>query len=143
VLVCTGKPNMQQPQPWYAEYTVDIPRAGRWALWARVRYASGADDSFGLVRPDEPITLQGAQVLGNCGVNEKRWHWTGRGGGVTSVPPAEPIVFTLEPGPFTFRIYAREGGGSAELNPHLDLLCLTDDPLTAPTDEQAKGKLQG
>jgi len=138
VLVCTGRPNMQQPQPWYAEYTVDIPRAGRWALWARVRYPSGADESFGLVRPDETVTLQGAQVLGNCGVNEKQWHWTGRGGGVTSVPPAEPIIFTLPPGPFTFRIYAREGGGSAAVNPRLDLLCLTDDPLTAPTDEQVR-----
>jgi len=142
VLVCTGRPNMQQPQPWYAEYTVDIPRAGRWALWARVRYPSGADESFGIVRPDEPVTLQGTQVLGNCGVNEKKWHWTGRGGGVTSVPPAEPIIFSLQPGPFTFRIYAREGGGSAAVNPRLDLLCLTDDPMTVPTDEQARGKLR-
>jgi hypothetical protein len=138
VLVCTGRPNMQRPQPWYAEYAVDIPRSGRWALWARLRYPSGADESFGIVRPDEQVTLQGTQVLGNCGVNEKRWHWTGRGGGVTSVPPAEPIVFTLQPGPFTFRIYAREGGGSAAVNPRLDLLCLTDDPTTVPTDEQAR-----
>jgi hypothetical protein len=141
VLVCTGRPNMQQPQPWYAEYTVNIPHAGRWALWARVRYPSGADESFGIVRPDEPVTLQGTQVLGNRGVNEKQWHWTGRGGGVTSVPPAEPIVFSLQPGPFTFRLYAREGGGSAAVNPRLDLLCLTDDPQTVPTDEEAKGGL--
>jgi hypothetical protein len=141
VLICTGRPNMQQPQPWYAEYTVDIPHDGRWALWARVRYPSGADESFGVVRPDEQVTLGGAQILGNCGVNEKRWHWTGRGGGVTSVPPAEPIVFSLKQGPFTFRIYAREGGGSAAVNPRLDLLCLTDDPLTVPTDEHAKRRL--
>lgn len=141
VLVCTGRPNMQQPQPWYAEYTVEIPHDGNWTLWARVRYPSGGDDSFGIVLPGAEVTLGGAQVLGNCGVNEKRWHWTGRGGGSTTVPPGQPITFRLEQGPFTFRIYAREGLGTAQMNPRLDLLCLTDDPLNVPTDEAAEKQL--
>ncbi len=141
VLVCTGRPDMQQPQPWYAEYTVGIPRAGRWTLWARVRYPGGGDQSFGIVLPGDEVTLSGNQVLGNCGVNEGQWHWTGRGGGSTTVPPGQAITLNLEAGPFTFRIYAREGPATAEMNPRLDLLCLTDDPLNVPTDEKAKERL--
>lgn len=137
VLLCTGQPSSATPREWFAEYTVDVPREGVWYLWARVRYPSGADDSFGLVLPDEPVTLQGRQVLGNCGVNDKQWHWTGQGFGVSSVPPGQAIRLRLNEGPFTFRIYAREGPGTAELNPRLDLLCLTDEP-DAPTDEQAR-----
>lgn len=142
VLVCTARPSVQEAQPWYAEYVVNIPHAGRWALWARVRYPSGGDESFGIVRPDEQVTLQGSQVLGNCGVNEGRWHWTGRGAGSTTVPPGETIIFNLTQGPFVFRIYAREGGGSASVNPRLDLLCLTDDLLTVPTDDKALSALR-
>jgi hypothetical protein len=142
VLVCTGRPSMAQVNHWYAEYTVEVPHEGRWTLWARVRYPTGGDHSFGIVlRADEEVTLSGTQVLGNCGVNEKQWHWSGRGGGVTTVPPGQPITFSLEKGPFTFRIYAREGGGSVATNPRLDLLCLTDDPLVVPTDEEAREAL--
>jgi hypothetical protein len=97
--------------------------------------------SFGLVLPDEDVTLSGRQVVGNCGVNEKRWHWTGRGGGVTTVPPGSPIVFDLEPGPFVFRIYPREGGGSASTNPRLDCFCLSEDPDYRPTDNDATAAL--
>ena len=141
VIVCTGSPRPGEANHWYAEYTVELPHEGRWTLWARVRYPSGADHSFGIVLPDEEVTLRDRQVLGNCGVNEKKWHWTGRGGGVTTVPPGQPITFNLESGPFTFRIYAREGAGTIAMNPRLDLLCLIDDPLVVPTDEDARKKL--
>ena len=80
-------------------------------------------------------------MLGNCGVNEKKWHWTGRGGGSTSVPPAQPISLKLEKGPFTFRIYAREGPGTPELNPRLDVICLSDEVWTIPTDEDVRKAL--
>ena len=135
VVVCTGRPSTREPQEWYAEYRVAIPHAGRWTLWARVRYPSGADLSFAVVRAGETVTLQGAQVLGNCGRNDKKWHWTGRGGGSTSVPPGAPITWRLPKGDLIFRIYAREGGGTAATNPRLDALCLTDDPEYRPTDE--------
>ena len=138
VVVCTGRPSTATPNEWYAEYAVDIPHDGRWTIWARVRYPSGADHSFGIVLPDEKVTLAGSQVLGNCGVNEKKWHWTGRGSGVTTVPPGRLITFSLEKGPFTFRIYAREGGGAIATNPRLDLLCLTDDPSAIPTDDNVQ-----
>lgn len=138
VLVCTGRPTLGEINEWYAQYTVDIPHEGNWTLWARVRYPSGADESFGIVLPGDPVTLTGNQVLGNCGVNERKWHWTGAGGGSTSVPPGSPITFSLPAGPFTFRIYAREGSGTAAMNPRLDLLCLTDEADAVPTDDEAR-----
>jgi len=141
VIVCTGRPAPATPQQWYAQYTVNIPHAGRWFLWARVRYPSGSDDSFGLARPEDALTLSGEQVLGNCGQNQKQWHWTGRGAGSTAVPPGSVIALQLPEGPFTFRIYAREGPGTAAGNPRLDVLCLADEPAYVPTDELARQAL--
>ncbi len=141
VVVCAGAPDRVDPPDWYAEYTVEIPRAGRWAVWARVRYPRGGDDSFGIVLPGDEVTLSGAQVIGNCGVNEGKWHWTGRGYGTTAEPPGEPVIFKLEPGPFTFRIYPREGSGSVSGNPRIDAICLTDDATVVPTDELARERL--
>jgi hypothetical protein len=146
VVVCTGKPGYAAPQEWYAEYEVRVPRAGQYNLWARVRYPSGADDSFGLLLPGEALTLSGTQVLGNCGMNGGQWHWTGRGGGSTSVPPGEVVTLKLPAGVTKLRIYAREGPGTAAMNPRLDVLYLTSDLSETPTDEavsallRAKGK---
>ncbi|MDZ7618654.1 MAG: hypothetical protein U1E05_16750, partial [Patescibacteria group bacterium] len=42
---------------------------------------------------------------------------------------------------FPFRIHAREGAGTAQANPRLDLICLTEDPDQAPTDAEAKAWL--
>jgi hypothetical protein len=137
VIVCTGMPSPNERKEWYAEYTVDLPHDGRWTIWARVKYPSATDHSFGFVPAGETVTLSGDQVLGNCGVNEGKWHWTGRGGGSTAVPPGAPITLNLKKGPFTFRIYAREGSGTAATNPRLDVLCITDEALEPPTDEEA------
>ena len=142
VLVCTGAPSPQTPREWFAEYRVTIPQAGKWTLWGRVRYPSGGDDSFAVLWPGETLTLASNQVLGNCGVNDKKWHWTGRGGGSTTVPPGSPITVTLPEGEMTFRVYAREGRGNAAGNPRLDLLCLTDDAGAVPTDEPARESLR-
>lgn len=142
VLTCTARPNREHAEDWFAEYTVDIPHAGVWTLWARVRYPRGGDMSFGLVLPGQEVTLSGTQVLGNCGVHEGQWHWTGRGGGLVTVPPGEPISLELDRGRFTFRIYAREGVGPPD-NPRLDLICLSDDPLYVPTDDDARRALVG
>jgi hypothetical protein len=140
-ILCSGRIDRSGKTPTYCEYRIDVPRKGRWTLWARVRYPQGGDMSFGLVRPGEPVTLTGSQVLGNCGLNNAQWHWTGQGGGVTSPPPGVPIVLSLPAGPFVFRIYPREGGGTAAANPRLDCLCLAEDPGYAPTDADAKAAL--
>ena len=141
VVLCTGKIERKEPKD-YCEYRVEIPRKGRWTLWARVRYPSGGDESFGIVLPGEKVTLDGKQVLGNCGQNGAKWHWTGRGGGSGTPPPGEPIAFDLPAGPFVFRIYPREGGGTAATNPRLDGFCLTDDPAYVPTDADAAAALK-
>jgi hypothetical protein len=141
VVLCTGLCPPATDKPDYVEYRVQIPRAGRWNLWARVRYPRGGDDSFGIVRPGEEVTLAGNQVLGNCGAAGTKWHWTGRGGGITTVPPGSPVTFRLEAGPFLLRIHSREGGGTAATNPRLDVLCLTEDPDYVPTDADAKAGL--
>jgi hypothetical protein len=143
VVVCTGPCRIAATEPDYVEYRVEIPRSGRWTLWARVRYPRGGDDSFGIVRAGEPVTLAGNQVLGNCGAAGRKWHWTGRGGGVTSQPPGQPVTFRLDSGPFVFRLHAREGGGNPQTNPRLDLICLTEDPEYVPTDADAAAKLKG
>jgi hypothetical protein len=131
-IVCDGQASPNNHEPRYAEYRVEIPRKATWTLWARVRYPTGGDMSFGLVRPGEEVTLRGKQVLGNCGKAGTDWHWTGRGGGSTSPAPGRPIRFVLEPGTFVFRIYPREGPGNASGNPRLDCLCLCEDPAYVP-----------
>ena len=142
VILCTTRANFTIAKQWYCEYKVDIPRAARWTFWGRVRYPSGTDESFGLVPAGEKVTLKGSQVFGNCGVNEKKWHWTGRGGGSTTVPPGMPIILKLPQGPFTFRVYAREAGGRAQTNPRLDCICICDERDYVPTDEDAKAGLK-
>lgn len=141
VVLCRGAIDRTGGTACYSEYRVLIPHKGRWTLWARVRYPTGGDMSFGVVRPDEPVTLSGRQVLGNCGVNEAQWHWTGQGGGVTSVPPGSPLTFDLPAGEFVFRIYPREGNNTARGNPRLDCLCLAEDPDYRPSDDEARRAL--
>lgn len=138
VVLGSGRFDRSGSTPCYTEYKVNVPHEGRWTLWGRVRYPTGGDMSFGLVLPDQEVTLTGNQVLGNCGVNDKKWHWTGRGGGVTTVPPGSPIIFKLDAGEFVFRIYPREGPGIAAGNPRLDCLCLTEDPDYRPSDADAR-----
>ena len=78
VVLCDGPIDRSGRKPSYCQYRIEVPSKGRWTLWARVRYPTGGDMSFGLVRPEEEVVLSGDQVLGNCGVNDKAWHWTGK-----------------------------------------------------------------
>jgi len=137
VLVCTGRPDFDTLRDWYAEYEVTVPKAGRYNLWARVRYPAGLDMSFAFNLPPAPPSLSGDFALGNCGVHGNQWHWTGQGAGSTSVPPGRPITLTLPAGKVKLRIYAREGTGQVGTNPRLDLLLLTDDLVEVPDDALA------
>jgi len=142
VVVCTGAPNREQAHGWFCEYSVEIPHKALWNFWGRVRYPSGNDDSCWLVPGAKEMTSAGRVVLGNCGVTEKKWHWTGTGAGSIGVPPGRPIRMMLPAGKFTFRIYAREGPGTAEENPRVDCFCITEDPLYVPTDGDARKVLK-
>jgi hypothetical protein len=141
VLVGTAPADGAHPNDWSAEFTVQVPHAGEWTLWARQRYPSGTDQSFALVPDGEKVTFDHSQVLGNCGQNHARWHWAGRGSGSTTVPPGERIALRLKQGPFTFRIHPRECGAEAEANPRLDVILLVDDPGVVPTDDLARQAL--
>ena len=141
VLVGTAAADFSRSNEWYAQFTVEIPHDGEWNVWARQRYPSGTDQSFAIVPEGEAVTFAQNQVLGNCGRNEAKWHWAGRGGGSTTVPPGERIAYTLKKGPFTFRIQPRECGALPATNPRLDLIMLTDDRLVVPTDALARQAL--
>ncbi|MBN1420650.1 MAG: carbon-nitrogen hydrolase family protein [Planctomycetes bacterium] len=122
----------------FAEYEVAIPEAGRWYIWARVRYGGAVDHSFWLVPAREGAK---PEVLGNCGRNDGAWHWTGRGSGIATEPPGVPIALDLPAGPFRFRISPREGAGRPASDPRLDALCLSDDPAFRPDDAAARAAL--
>ncbi len=141
VVVCTAHANFHKTEPYYCEYEVNIPHAGFWTIWGRMRFPSKRDDSFGLVPAGQKPTLTGAQVFGNCGASAGRWHWSGRGGGLTSEPPGVPITLKLPKGRFTFRVYAREAPGPAARNPRLDVICLSDEPSYRPSDADARAGL--
>lgn len=141
MILSSGKIDPAAQADNYCEYSVSVPRKGRWTLWARVRYPGGGDLSFGVATPGEAVTLTGNQVLGNCGKNDARWHWTGRGGGSTTAPPGEPIILSLDAGEFVFRIYPREGGGNPATSPRLDAFCLAEDSGYRPNDADAKAGL--
>lgn len=142
-VVCTGAPSPSDAREWFCEYTVEMPRKGTWSVWARLRYPTGGDMSFGFVPAGEPLTLAGEQILGNSGQNRGQWHWDGNGGGTASVPGQRVRRIKLDKGPFTFRVYAREGPGRVADNPRIDMLCLCDDPGYVPNDEEALQQVSG
>jgi hypothetical protein len=142
VLVGTAAADFTKSNDWFAEYTVTIPHDGAWHLWSRQRYPSGTDQSFAFVPEGETPTFSGQQVLGNCGRNERKWHWAGQGGGSTTVPPGEPIRLSLKKGPYSFHIHPRECGASPAGNPRLDLILFVDDPAVLPNDELADNALR-
>ncbi len=139
-LVPTAGASPAALQEWFAEYTVEIPHDGLWTFWGHMRYPRGGDDSFGLVFDREELTLSGDQVLGNCGVNADRWHWAGRGGGSTSIPPGTPITRRLPAGPLTFRLYARESSNDPQTAPRFEQMHISDDPLAVPGGTAGNGE---
>jgi len=136
-VVGTGAPRSTADPNGSCEYRVTIPHAGLWTVWGRVRYPRGGDMSFTIELPDGSGRPQ-RHVLGNCGQAGTAWHWTGSGSGVSTQPPGSPIRVKLEAGEYTFRVYPREGHGSAQVNPRLDVLCWTEDPAYVPTDADRK-----
>lgn len=136
-VVGTGLPRAVGEPDGSCEYRVTIPHAGLWTVWARVRYPRGGDMSFSIDLPTANGQVN-RQVLGNCGRAGAGWHWTGRGGGVTTPPPGLPIRMKLGPGEYVLRVHPREGYGKVQINPRLDVLCLTEDTTYVPTDADRK-----
>ncbi len=141
LIVGTGRPRPTSDPTGFCQYRLTIPHAGVWTLWARVRYPRGGDMSFSADFPAPGGEPAKRHVLGNCGQAGTAWHWTGSGGGVTTVPPGSPIRIKLDSGEYTLRIHPREGHGNAQVNPRLDVICLSEDLDYTPTDADAKAAL--
>lgn len=138
-VLAAGSASPRTPPVGAWHYTFDVPHAGSWTLWARVRYPTGGDLSFSLVSEGPDAATH---VVGNCGAAGTAWHWTGSGGGRDSSAPGQPIVLRLPEGRVTVRISPREATGRALTNPRLDAVCLSDDPEWRPTDEAARRALE-
>jgi len=138
-IVPTAAANRDESADAYAEYTVEIPTKGLWHVWGRFKYPSGVDDSFSLVPVGAPVVADATQWFGNSGARAKEWHWDGKGRGTAALPGASSReVVVKKPGPWTFRIYAREAPGPIELNPRLDAICITNSFRLIPSDTAAE-----
>lgn len=126
----------------YAEYTVELPSRGVYAIWARLRYPRGGDMSFSLVEEGAPYTGEMAQALGNSGGAGDRWHWDSQGSGTASRPGQGRRLIHVQGKVLKFRIHPREGAGGQD-NPRLDALCITNDLTYVPNDEEARKALEG
>ena len=114
-------------------YTVGIPAAGTWYLWARMYYPGTT------VQPtNDPnsfwASVDGgtARNLGNRTDIDRAWHWEGAAGSLLSLG-------NLSAGNHTLRVWnreARETAGS-KLSPRIDVLFLTSEAGYTPNDADA------
>ena len=103
----------------YLEYTVEIPKAGPWKLWAYVRHEDTNSNSFYLSAPAavEPVRFLNDYDFG-------AWHWVA--GDMLKLPA----------GQFTFRLYSREA--RQNLSPALDMLVWVNDRSYVPALSDVK-----
>lgn len=136
-IVPTAPPGSELKE-WFAEYAVDVPKAGTYFVWGRFQYPSGAGESFAFAAQTETPSRDLSMAIGNSAVKAKEWHWDSQSGGDAVPPGSGRRVVRLPKGKVTIRIYAREGGNGAESNPRLDVICLTDNPAYVPNDEDCR-----
>ena len=106
------------------DYVFDVPRAGTWYLWARVRYEDVDSNSFSLLAPG----MAAPQLFGNTDATLGAWFWEG------------PAKLDLKPGPNTIKFLGRES--RRRLSPALDALCLVDDPTYLPIDKDIRAAMK-
>ncbi len=114
-------------------YTVGIPAAGTWYLWARMYYPGTTAQPT-----NDPnsfwVSIDGgaAKILGNRTDVDRTWHWEGAAVSLLSLG-------NLSAGSHTLRVWnreARELAGS-KLSPRLDVLFLTNESGYTPNDVDA------
>lgn len=116
----------------FAEYEVEVPVDGVYAIWARLRYPKGSDMSFWL------SSGENWQILGNSGTEGDRWHWDSQGYGLACKPGTGLALLKARGKRLKFRIHPREGSGGV-YNPRLDVICITNDLTYVPNDKDAEG----
>jgi len=133
----------------YAEYAVDLPTAGTYAVWARVRSPLGLGESFAVIPEGQEPSADPRRALG--GSPDNQWHWVGQteAGDATAGGAGARLSLDLPAGTFRFRVYTREafdtvfapGGWKMArpmFNPRLNVLCLTTEAEYVPTDADAQ-----
>ncbi len=90
----------------FAEFQADVPRAGTYCIWARVRYPWVGKASFGFVAGEAAKTGP-VLPLAESGGGTRDWHWSSQGG-ADGRPGGGLLAVKLKAGKFTFRIVARE-----------------------------------
>jgi hypothetical protein len=135
-----------------ARYEVQIREPASYYLWARMRCPAGLPESFLLVDEDPSSPAPRRYVLGGPAANLDRWHWV-RAARETAPAEGEPgAAITLGRGSWRFRIEPREASqsvyrpgawrmGRPDVNPRLNLLCLTADGHYVPGDADAQRAL--
>ena len=126
VIVPTGGFDLSEPSKAYCQYTVDVPHAGLWVLWARVRYDDTNSNSFFYSDRSAGKTHE---RFGNRMGQYKEWLWDGG------------LVLHLKKGRHTFRLLGRES--RPRHSPLLDVLCLVDQPGCRPDDATVRKALAG
>lgn len=105
--------HMEPEEKDFMEFSVDVPKAGAWKLWAHVRHEDTNSNSFYIAAPAD---AQQERFLNDYDFGH--WHWVaGR-------------TYKLPQGPFTFRLYSREARQNS--SPALDLLLLVNDRAYVP-----------
>ena len=111
-----------------ASYSVDVPKAGSYVIWAKVLASTYASDSFF-------VSLDGQEDIFDAaeGKNSTNWQWSVvNGRGTTGTPQAiNPRTFTLSQGKHSIVFRGRESGAG------LDRFIITDDRNYTPKDVTA------
>jgi hypothetical protein len=119
-------------------YGVTLPATQQWFLWGRFYYpgAPGSNDANSFTARLDAGTLV---KFGNNLNQFRKWHWGGDGNFETGTIVAVPLG-TVAAGNHTITILKREVLPTA---PRLDVICVTDDGISPPTDAQACVSLGG
>ena len=99
----------------YAEYNFEVPSAGNYIIWGRIKAKSRKDNSFFISVNDGDYALWDTQ-------KSKSWVWDA----VSNRKGADPVVYYLKAGEHTLKIKQREDGTK------IDRILITGDLTYTP-----------
>jgi hypothetical protein len=123
-----------------ATYDVEIPADGSWFLWGRFYYPGVA--GVGGSEANSLFAQLDSGTSGKFGNNDdlfRTWHWGGNGDQTRGVPVGIPLG-SVSAGTHTLTIRKRE---TEPIAPRLDVICVSSDGVTPPTDAEACAALGG
>ena len=138
-----------KPYEGSAQYSVIIPKAGKYYVWARLKYPSGLDESFQIVPEGAKPSCDVRQAIGKGKMGMRQWHWAGQSGCNGGNVDGSSQGIELPAGEWSFAIYPRESREQATFSadyrmtrpmfcPRLNAICLTTDVNYVPNDADAR-----